>query len=330
MPASRFQRMCNFSRCSLSQGAVVIVALNLMAPLAPAASLTTLVSFNGANGSEPLAELIAGAAGNLYGTTFSGGTNSTGTVFRLNTATNTLTTLVSFGGTFSGAKSPRAGLVIDAAGNFYGTTEDGGAINRGAVFRLDTGTNTLTTLVSFDGANGGAPYARLIADAAGNIFGTTQGGGANILGTVFRLDTATNTLTTLVSFDGANGSSPSAGLIADAAGNLYGTTWNGGTNNLGTVFRLDAATNTLTTLASFAYFNNGANPRAKLIADADGNLYGTTSSGGLSGMGTIFRVSDAGFVVVPEPGSLVLLFGCAGWVGLRRVRAQLRCATLRG
>jgi uncharacterized repeat protein (TIGR03803 family) len=384
----RIQHMCSFIRWSLAQRAVVIVALNLMAALAPAATLTTLASFN-ANGGGPRAGLIADAAGNLYGTTSYGGASGFGTVFRLDSATNNLTTLMNFNS--ANGAAPLAGLIADAAGNLYGTTSDSGASGFGTVFRLDTVTNALTTLVNFDGANGAHPLAGLIADAAGNLYGTTYAGGANVAclgggcGTVFRLDTATNTLTTLVSFNIANGALPYAGLVADAAGNLYGTTSEGGANGAGSVFRLDTGTNTLTTLMNFDGAN-GANPLAELIADAAGNLYGTTYAGGASvaclgggcgtvfrldaatntlttlvsfniangalpyaglvadaagnlygttyfgganGRGMVFRVSDAEFVV-PEPSSLLLLFGCAGWVGLRRVPARLRCATPRG
>jgi uncharacterized repeat protein (TIGR03803 family) len=304
MTFSRFQKMCNFIRWSLVHGALVIVALNLITALSPAATLTTLASFNGPNGSYPQAELIADATGNLYGTTYFGGASDRGTVFRLDAGTNALTTVVSFSGV--NGRYPYAGLVADAAGNLYGTTASGGTYGNGTVFRVDAATNALTTLASFNGANGADPFAELMADATGNLYGTTRYGGADDGGTVFRLDAATNTLTTLASFNGANGSGPEARLIADAAGNLYGTTLFGGANDAGTVFRLEAGTHTLTTLVNFAGAN-GAYSHATLIADAAGYLYGTTEGGGASGYGTVFRLSDAGFIVVPEPATLMIL-----------------------
>src|SRR5262249_30245973 len=146
----------------------------------------------------------------------------------------------------------------------------------GTVFKLDRGTNAITTLASFDGINGASSYGDLIADAAGNLYGTTVGGGAQGYGTVFEFDRNTNTITALASFDDINGANPYAGLIVDAAGNLYGTAYNGGTNVRGTVFKLTRGTNTL---SAFLTFNgtNGGFPHGGLIADTAGNLYGTTS-----------------------------------------------------
>ena len=143
-------------------------------------------------------------------------------------------------------------------------------------------TATLTTLLTFDGSNGANPRAGLIADANGDLFGTTAGGGANGHGTVFELvnNSGTYTLTTLLSFNGSNGTVPFAGLIADANGDLFGTTEGGGANNDGTVFELvnNSGTYTPTTLLSFNG-SNGADPIAGLIADANGDLFGTTDGG---------------------------------------------------
>src|SRR5262249_49806889 len=111
---------------------------------------------------------------------------------------------------------------------------------------------TLKTLVSFDGTNGANPYAGLLADANGNLFGTTEKGGASNLGTVFEVTASTHTLTSMASFNGANGRTADGGLVADAEGNLYGVTQHGGANNFGAVYELVAGANTLTTLASFS------------------------------------------------------------------------------
>jgi uncharacterized repeat protein (TIGR03803 family) len=158
---------------------------------------------------------------------------------------------------------------------------------------------TLDTLLSFNGVNGNSPIAGLTLDATGNLYGTTQGGGASNRGTVFRLSdngAGGYAHTTLFSFSGANGAYPIARLTLDAAGNLYGTTHEGGASNRGTVFRLSGDGSggySHTTLFSFSTVN-GAYPAAGLTYDAQGNLYGTTQFGGDSGQGTVFRLSDNG------------------------------------
>ena len=260
---------------------------------------TVLYRFTGgANGRNPYAGLVRDPAGNLYGTTFYGGSSKNcyqgcGTVFKLDTA-GAETVLHSFTGTPDG-NWPLARLVRDATGNLYGTTHQGGAFGWGMVFKLDT-TGTETVLYSFaGGADGGEPDAELILDAAGNLYGTTHyGGGGGCqdgCGTVFKLDTA-GTETVLYRFQGnPDGGSPIAGLIRDAAGNLYGTTLYGGAVGKGIVFKLDT-TGTETVLHSFVGSpTDGAIPYVGLVRDAAGNLYGTTSIGGAFGKGTIFKLS---------------------------------------
>ena len=203
-----------------------------------------------------------------------------GTLFKLDSSGN-LTTLHSFNSP-NGA-NPYGSLILDGSGNSYGTTSGGGSIGfgYGTVFKLDS-SGSLTTLHSFNGTDGNGPYASLILDAAGNLYGTTYRGGSSDLGTVFKLDGSGN-LTTLHSFNGSDGSSPLGSLILDASGNLYGTTRFGGSHGLGTVFKLDGSGN-LTTLHSFInnpFHPEGSYPRGSLILDASGNLYGTTSAVGL-------------------------------------------------
>ena len=148
----------------------------------------------------------------------------------------------------------------------------------------------LTTLYSFTGGDGANPAAGLMADPAGNLYGTTLNGGASAEGTVFQLDPSGN-LTVLYSFTGGDGSHPRADLIADAAGSLYGTTINGGAQDAGTVFQLTPS-RTLNVLHSFTGASDGALPFAGLIADAAGNLYGTTEGG--DGPGTVFQLTPSG------------------------------------
>ena len=266
--------------------------------------LTTLANFNGASGQFPNAGLSADAAGDLFGMTATGGAYGYGAVFELvnnGGGGYTPVTLLSFSNT-PGVAGSDSGVIADAAGNLFGTIPSGGAAGDGAVFELVNhggGAYTPVTLLSFNGANGALPSAGLIADAAGNLFGTTAAGGVNGDGAVFEIAKAgagyASTPTTLFSFDGATGAGPASGLIADAAGNLFGVTPSGGANGYGTVFELvrdGGGVYTPVTLLSF----NGADGRfaSSLITDAAGNLFGTTSSGGAYGYGTVFELVNNG------------------------------------
>jgi uncharacterized repeat protein (TIGR03803 family) len=200
----------------------------------------------------------------------------------------TLVTLASFDNT-NGA-SPRGGLTIDAAGNIYGGASQGGINTSGVVFKIDAGTSTMTTIARFNGTNGAGPIGGVAMDAAGNLYGATQTGGAGGLGTIYRIDAGTNTITTLAAFRNGDGANPWGRVTLDAAGNIYGTTASGGATNQGTVFRLAAGATSITTLASFTG-PNGSMPYAPLVIDTEGNLFGTASSGGAGGRGTIFKVA---------------------------------------
>ena len=263
---------------------------------------SVLYSFTGgSDGATPLAGLIRDAAGNLYGTTYAGGSGGIGlgTVFKIDTSDHE-SVLHSFTGGSDG-ESPEAGLIMDAAGNLYGTTFGGGSSRYGTVFKIDT-SNHESVLYSFTGgSDGGDPQAGLIMDAAGNLYGTTsEGGSGNAQGTVFKIDTS-NHESVLYSFTGgSDGGGPQAPLIMDAAGNLYGTTFQGGigvcapAQGCGTVFKIDTS-NHESVLYSFTGGSDGGNPQATVIMDAAGNLYGTTSQGGIGvcapapGCGTVFE-----------------------------------------
>jgi uncharacterized repeat protein (TIGR03803 family) len=278
----------------------------------------TLVSFDNTNGANPVAGLIADANGNLFGTTMAGGASGDGTVFEIVKISggyaSTPTTLVSFNNT-NGAV-PIAGLVTDANGDLFGTTLVGGASGNGTVFEIvktSSGyASTPTTLISFDDLNGALPAASLIADASGNLFGTTEAGGALEDGTVFEIVKTSSgyasTPTTLVTFEDTNGAVPAANLVADANGNLFGTTYQGGALEDGTVFEIvkisGGYASTPTTLVTFDN-TNGANPLSCLIADANGNLFGTTSAGEASGSGTVFEVTKTSSGYSSTPTTLV-------------------------
>ena len=261
-------------------------------------TITTLASFNGTNGSQPRAGLIMDSSGNLYGTTSCGGptysghfSSGDGTIFELAHGSGTITTLASFNGT-DGAY-PDASLIMDSSGNLFGTTRGGGASGYGTVFELQAGSGTITTLASFNGTDGAYPRSALIMDSSGNLYGTTSDGGASWgsgngglgYGTVFELQAGSGTISTLASFNGTDGAYPSAGLIMDSSGNLYGTASHGGVRGVGTIFELAHDSGTIKTLASFIA-GEGTDPEAGLMMDSSGNLYGTTEYPG----GTIFEL----------------------------------------
>lgn len=254
---------------------------------------TVLYSFKatGGDGAYPAAGVIADRAGNVYGTTQQGGTHGYGTVFKLDTKGKE-TVLYSFLGVPDGAY-PCAGLIRDAKGNLYGTTQLGGPTtqNDGTVFKLDT-TGKETVLYSFTDSNGDGAYpiGGVVRDRAGNLYGTASDGGANGVGIVFKLDN-TGKETVLYSFgtNQGDGIYPFAGLVIDSKGNLYGTDELGGANGPGAVFEL-SVTGTETVLHSFAT-KDGSYPLAGLVRDTKGNFYGTTAEGGGSNEGVVFKLT---------------------------------------
>jgi uncharacterized repeat protein (TIGR03803 family) len=259
-------------------------------------TLTTLASFNGTDGANPFAGLVMDGSDNLYGTTYQGGASGNGTVFELAKGSGTITTLASFNGT-DGA-NPAAALITDTSGNLYGTAFNGGASGNGAIFELAHGSGTITTLASFNGTDGQAPYAGLVMDGSGNLYGATVFGGASGDGTVFELAHGTGTITSLASFNGSNGQEPQAGLLMDGSGNLYGTTPDGATagDGHGTVFELAKGSGTITTLASFIG-TNGSFQDGSVVMDGSGNLYGTSFGGGAFGDGTVFELAHGSSTV---------------------------------
>jgi uncharacterized repeat protein (TIGR03803 family) len=258
-----------------------------------AGEFTVLYSFKGgADGGYPRS-LTWGRNGNLFGTTWRGGTSDEGTVFKLDAAGNE-TVLYTFSGGLDGGEPAAGPVVLDAAGNIYGTTNSGGG-TLGVVFKLDT-TGQETVLYTFPGgAYGATPDTSVIRDAAGNLYGTTAWGGTCWLylgcGVVFKLDPAGN-YTVLHSFTDLDGEKPEAGLIRDTEGNLYGTTWEGGGYSDGVVFKL-APDGTYTVLYSSSG-RNGARFNGILALDGIGNLYGTSYYGGSSDSGVIFKLDPEG------------------------------------
>jgi uncharacterized repeat protein (TIGR03803 family) len=264
---------------------------------------TVLHGFNtlGTDGYEPFAGLIFDAARNLYGTTAEGGAYGHGIVFELTPTTGggwTETVLHNFNGTDGGR--PLSGLVLDAAGNLYGTTSAGGAYSNGTVFELTPGAGgpwTETVLYSFNNGDavGASNQSGVILDHVGNLYGTASGG----LGTVFELVKDEGWAPkVLFNFDSQSGFFP-FGLIFDAAGNLYGTTGGGGPADFGgTVYELSPRPGgawSIKVLAAFSGINQYT-ADGPVLRDASGNLYGTTYGGGIYDTGTVYEITPQ-----PEP-----------------------------
>ncbi len=277
----------------------------------------------GSDGAFPQADLLRDSSGVLYGTAYEGGTNGAGTLFKLTprpTACASVlcpwneTILHNFG--FSGdGSNPVSALIQDNNGNVYGTAT-GEGLDFGTVFKLDP--EEYETLYSFTGppADGAGPFSPLLLDANGNLYGTTSSGGSSSAcqggcGAVFKLtpNGSAWTETVLYSFSGgADGGTPYAGLVADQHGNLYGTTFNGGGScNCGVVFELipnQDGSWTESVLWTFTGGSDGGWPFSGMIIDSQGNLYSTTTAGGLAGgcsatgyepgCGTVFKMSPNG------------------------------------
>jgi hypothetical protein len=262
---------------------------------------TTIFTFTGTSGSgfAPQGNLVMDSAGNLYGGALLGG--GSGQVFELSPGTSgtwAFTTIHRFA-TFTDGNVPIGPFVFDSAGNLYGATQAGGTLGNGIVFELSPasgGAWTFADIHDFGGPpnDGVQPDGGLIIDGSGNLYGTTAFGGAHPgpnrqciehCGTVFKMSQSSGTWTetVLVDFAGTNGNLPLGALLMDASGNLYGTTAAGGPNTWGTAFEASPVSGgewKLSILYPFKNARDGGTPKANLVMDAAGNLYGTGSSGG--------------------------------------------------
>lgn len=295
--------------------ALVVVLLLGSRPAAAQEKIIHNFVANGRDGNNPDAGLIQDPSGNFYGTTYGGGNSGGGTVFKLSPRSGggwREKVLYSFQGNGSGGYSPTASVVRDKAGNLYGTTYDGG--NNGGVFELSPqsgGGWKETVLYSFRGSiDGGQPFSGVTLDPAGNVYGTTEIGGNAQIGTVFELSPKGGgawTETVLHSFQGLDGKIPIGGLNFDGAGNLYGTTSEGGTANYGVVFELSpqgGGSWTETVLYSFGANSqdDGGYPVASMIFDSAGDLYGTAAYGGGGGCNETGKGCGAVFELSPKSG----------------------------
>jgi uncharacterized repeat protein (TIGR03803 family) len=244
---------------------------------------------------QPTGGVVRDSAGNLYGTTFIGQADSGygfGVVYKVDTA-GRAKVLHNFTNGADGG-NPYGGVILDSKGNLYGTASGGGASGAGIVFKMDMSGNETVLYTFTGGVDGNGPFGALLRDAAGNLYGMTDGGGAADSGVVFKIDTTGNE-SVLYSFTGgADGGFPLGGLSRDPAGNFYGTTQAGGASGAGAVFKLDTLGNEAV-LYSFSGGADGGFPAWVTPArDSAGNLYGTTGSGGDAGVGVVFKVDASG------------------------------------
>jgi uncharacterized repeat protein (TIGR03803 family) len=284
-----------------------LAAVVLIAAPRLCAQASVIYSFsNNSTGSTPsVPYLAADSAGNLYGTTLGNSGSSYGTVFELSPQAGggwTEQSIYVFDGTDGSNTDSSSGLVVDSLGNLYGLTFVGGAYGYGVVFELSPaggGSWTYTVLYDFNVGPGEGvnPNGALVLDASGNLYGVTGGGGTGY-GAVFELSKNTEgtwTEKVLFDFDQTDGGGPTAPLVIDAAGNLYGMTYIGGTNSVGTVYELERQSGgsyRQKVLHSFGTGADGQYPEGNLIL-LSGILYGTTSDGGSSGYGTVFQVNPS-------------------------------------
>ena len=265
----------------------------------------------GGDGNSPTAGLSIDQAGNLYGSAPSGGTLGYGSIFKLtrDTQSNWNEAVIYNFQSVTDGWGPQGGVVLDGAGNVYGTTAAGGSTSCscGTAFELSPNSNgayTKKTIHNFSGYAGSqlGTLAAMVFDSQGNLYGTTPDGNGHLNvsdgGTVYRLSPGSSgwTYTVLYGFPASDGHGPGAGPTFDSAGNLYGTTTSGGLPEAGTVYELSPAGNGVWTeklLYSFYGGNDGATPYSNIVIDSSGNLFGTTKYGGggsSSGFGTVFEL----------------------------------------
>jgi len=275
--------------CFAPFGCGVVFAMNT------AGAETVLYTFSGADGDEQNGPLARDSQGNLYGTSWVAGDNGYGNVFKIDSAGNE-TVLYSFTGGSDGCV-PMQGLVLDASGTLFGTTEACGSSSDGTIFKID-GTGRFTVLHSFTGSPSDGAWPQngyLSIDEAGNLYGVTASGGAHNKGALYKLG-ENGTLTLVHSFAGgtSDGCLPLGTVRQDKSGNLYGTTFQCGSDHLGTIWKLSAKGKE-TILHNFAgRSRDGCGPQTGLVGDSSGNLYGVTLECGAHNYGTLYELSAKG------------------------------------
>jgi uncharacterized repeat protein (TIGR03803 family) len=252
----------------------------------------------------PQGSLIQANDGHLYGTSFIGGAEGAGTIFRV-TLAGQFTLLRSMGATATDASLPYTGLVQGPDGMLYGTTLYGGNNNKGTIYRIGLDGTSFSIVHHFNESDGENPEGALIVGQNGELYGTTMMGGSSDRGTVYRISTA-GVYTLLYSFPSlsafgslgtatnATGANPRAGLLLAADGNYYGTTYQGGPDGMGTVFRMTPAGDVSVFHSFKGPSRDGGFPLSSVAQDAQGNFYGTSQNGGPFDVGSAWRISATG------------------------------------
>lgn len=265
--------------------------------VSPTGDEAELHSFKGGrdDGSFSIAGLVRDAEGNLYGTTVDGGEFGFGTIFKVE-ENGDESLLYSFGKSTKDGRYPSAGLLMDAKGNLYGTTQEGGAFGFGTIFKVEDGEETVLHSFAGNPSDGQYPVQGLIEDARGNLYGATELGGTFNDGTIFEL-AASGQERVIFSLTGnAGGNYPFGGVVRDSAGNFYSTAAYG-SNEFGVVFKVDVSGKE-TVLHTFSGGADGGFPSAGLVQDSKGVLYGTTEFGGTFGEGVVFSITTSGTLTV--------------------------------
>jgi uncharacterized repeat protein (TIGR03803 family) len=307
----------NLQNCNGGCGAVFNLKPQPNPPVTPLSPWleTPIYRFNGYDGANPYgADIIFDASGNIYGTAYNGGagtcTGGCGVVYELTPSNGSWTESVLYNFAQAGdAQHPWGGVTFDQSGNLYGTTVYGGKNGAGAVYKLTPSGSgwTETIIYSFTGGtDGGNPYAGLIFDQPGNLYGAAASEGAHNGGTVFELtpNGSAWTFNLLYSFTGASGQfaqGPVANLAFDSIGNLYGTTHGAGAYNFGAVFKLTPGGSgwAYTSLHDFTGGDDGGYPRSNIVFDKNGNMYGTAAEGGTEGNGDCYGPCGVIFEITP-------------------------------
>ncbi|NVK66566.1 MAG: T9SS type A sorting domain-containing protein [Flavobacteriales bacterium] len=254
---------------------------------------TVVHSFNGNTGRNPFGNLIEGSNGNLFGLTELGGTTSTlaGSLFEFDPTTSTYTQKVNFD--LVPSNRPMGSLIEVSNGVFYGTTRYGGmaSMDLGTLFEYNSTTDVFEVKFTFDGtANGSRPHCSLIKATDGKLYGTTKEGGMNNEGTLFQYDHLTETFTKVLDFESYHhGKTPLGEVVQAPNGLLYGTTFEGGMNNLGVLFEWNPNSNSYTKKVDFNGLENGENPVESPFLASNGKFYGLTASGGLNDRGVLYE-----------------------------------------
>jgi uncharacterized repeat protein (TIGR03803 family) len=242
--------------------------------------------------------LVQGADGVLYGTCYFGGSGGYGTVYKLNPDGTSFAAIKNFDDYYATGAHPEAGVILATDGMLYGTTTEGGSSgDGGTVYKLNTDGTGFTVLINFGSTTAAAPQAPLLQGPDGKLYGTTLLGGSSGLGTVYKLNPDGTGFSVLINFDfSIAGAYPNAELALGADGKLYGTANQGGGGGwYGTVFKLNTDGSALTVLQVFDnFFVTGGFPANGLLVETNGTVFGSTSSGGIGGAGTLFRLNSDG------------------------------------